>query len=550
MQNKLDNLGITLRKTGRQVCPKCSHTRKNKTDKCLQVTYKDDCVLYNCHNFGCGFTGIVSDKKYNFEIQPKVYKKPLPAKEVSDKEKVYKYFESRGIKRETTQLFNIGYNGSEIIFPYYKHGELVNNKYRTANKTFRQEAESEKTLFGMDICTNLVADTEDYTLTIVEGEFDAMSFIQAGIPAVSIPQGASDNKLECISNCFDFISAFDNIVIAVDADKAGDNIKEVLLERFNKSKACYVIDWSKYDSKDANDALIKGGIDLLQKAYSEREHVPIKGLVNLELQRESIRKFIFSDYNKGLSTGWSNLDNIINVVEDGALAVVTGYPGRGKSTFVDNLLYNLSVNENWKHLVCSFETTVERHVANFIQMHTGKSAKTQGDYAIKEDEFNDSIDYFSNKLFLYDTDESLSIDDIIELAKYAVERYGVKSLTIDPYNRIKRNIGDREDLFIGEMLAKLAFFAKQYGILVIFIAHPKKTFDTSVIPTGYDISGSADWVNMADYLLSVHRDKNKDTGRYIGNTILQVQKVKSEHHGDPSGGTVEFNMFRNRLKEI
>ena len=551
MQSKMNELGIILHSTGRQVCPSCSHTRKNKSDKCLQVTYKDDVILYNCHNYGCSFTGIISDTKYNLEVKPIIYKKPKQPKVIPDKTKVYDYFAKRGISKAIVDTFQIGYTGTEIVFPYYKSGELVNNKYRTGRKTWRQESDSEKTLFAMDICINMIADSQDYTLVLCEGEIDAMSFIEAGIPAVSIPQGASDNKLECISSCYDFISTFNSFVIAVDDDEAGANIKKHLLDRLHKSKDCFVISWQDYDVKDANEALQRGGVELLHKAFAEKTFVPMKGLVDIKQQQSKILAYMFGDYNKGESTGWNDLDKLFRI-QGGNLMVITGFPSRGKSTFANNLLYNLMSENSSKHLICSFENTVERHITEFLELHTGKNARDDGSgFGMTTAEAKSGIDYLADKLYLYDTNESLTVDDIIELATYAVERYGVKTLTIDPYNRIKHPSTDREDKYIGEMLSKLSFFAKQYDVLVIFIAHPKKPPQGNAdAPNMYDISGSSDWYNMADIGITIHRERNPLTNKLNSITSVLVQKVKGWHIGNPSGGTVKMTMNKNKLQEI
>src|SRR3546814_10685228 len=46
------------RRAGKQICPQCSHTRKNKRDPCLSVTTVSGGFLWNCHNPGCGFKGV------------------------------------------------------------------------------------------------------------------------------------------------------------------------------------------------------------------------------------------------------------------------------------------------------------------------------------------------------------------------------------------------------------------------------------------------------------------------------------------------------------
>src|SRR5687768_4746869 len=42
-------------KPGKQLCPECSHTRRNKRERCLSVTAKDGGFVWFCHN--CNFTG-------------------------------------------------------------------------------------------------------------------------------------------------------------------------------------------------------------------------------------------------------------------------------------------------------------------------------------------------------------------------------------------------------------------------------------------------------------------------------------------------------------
>jgi twinkle protein len=246
-RDKLNELGITLRKSGKQTCPKCSQTRKNKDDKCLSVTYGDEAVLYNCHH--CGWSGAVYYRS-KYELK-KDFKKPQEPKIAKDLTPVQKYFEKRGISPKTLDKYKVTCNDKkQIIFPYYKNGELVNVKLRTnlgnGKKTFTQSPDSEKTLFGMDVI-------QDYEkpLIWVEGECDVLALAEQGIYSVSIPQGASENKLECIENCFEFIQQFKQHIIAVDNDKQGDKLKLNLLSRLGREN-CKIVNWKQY--KDANEA--------------------------------------------------------------------------------------------------------------------------------------------------------------------------------------------------------------------------------------------------------------------------------------------------------
>lgn len=77
----------------------------------------------------------------------------------------------------------------------------------------------------------------------------------------------------------------------------------------------------------------------------------------------------------------------------------------------------------------------------------------------------------------------------------------------------------------------------QYNCLVILVAHPRKMNRnpvTNFTPRVemYDINGSADFYNKADYGIVVERDKE------VGVTRVYVDKVKFKHLG--VGGMVTF----------
>lgn len=532
-QQRLNELGITLTKTGKQTCPKCSATRKNKTDKCLSVKYAEDAVLYKCHN--CDWHGNIFYRSKTEFI--KQYKRPEQPKQLSNKDLLYNYFEKRFISKTVVDRYKIGINqNKEIIFPYYKNGELVNVKYRTnlgnGKKTFRQEAETEKTFFGMDE----VLDTKE--VVIVEGEMDVLSCAEYGIEAISVPQGASENKLECIDNCWEFLQKFETYIIAVDNDAAGDKLKLNLLTRLDKNK-CKIVNFKQY--KDANEVLCNN--DDLLAIIKNAEYISPDGVITFYDCMDDILDFHKNGFTKGYSTGWSSLDNKFTI-KTGHLMIITGYPSRGKSFFADNLIYNLSENYDMKHLIASFENTDANHFARFTQMKLEKKFSD-----VQENELCNVFDFIAKHFLRLKIDRMWTIDEICEACELAVRKYGVKTLTIDPYNRLNNNYKDREDKYIGSILGKLCMLAKKLDILVIFIAHPKKP-DSEDAPTMYSISGSSDWYNMADYGIIIHRERNPQTKELFNSPKVIVAKVKDFSLGNPSGGEVELTYSPTKHKIV
>lgn len=535
-RSKLRELGIFLEKSGRQTCPKCSASRKNSKEKCLTVTYDTDAVLYNCHH--CGWSGSVFYRERMY--QKKTYRKPELPKNKDNQSPLIKYFAKRKISEETLKKYNVTYNeNKEIQLPYYKDGELVNIKYRTnlgnGKKTFRQEKDTEKTFYGMDLVD------KNNPLIIVEGEMDVLALAEVGIYAVSVPQGGSDSKLECIENCWEWFKDFKEFVIAVDNDEVGDKLKNTLINRLGKEN-CKIVSWGNF--KDANEVLIAG--EDLASYIANAVQLNPEGLSLYYDSFDLIYKSIFEEDKEFYSTGWEKLDNFIKI-RTGHLMIITGYPSRGKSTFVDNMLVNLAKKYDLKHLIASFETTEEDSYVTLLEMIKQKPIKK-----LKENQTDifDEFEFIATHFYRLSVDRLWDIDQIINLTEFMVKRYGIKTLVIDPYNRLKNEYTDREDKYIGNILAKLCMLSKKLNILVIFVAHPKKP-DGEKVPTMYSISGSGDWYNMADYGIIVHRERDENTKELKNEPTITIAKVKNFKLGKPSGGviTLKYNVDKRILED-
>ena len=544
--NRVKELGITLTKSGKQICPKCSAERKNKTDKCLSVTYGNEALLYCCHH--CGWTGAIP---YYERKGQKHYTRPDGFKNRENLNPLIAYFKKRGISEETLKKYNIGYDEEGyIVFPYYKDGVLVNVKKRknlgNGKKEFIQTKDSEKTFFGIDFVKG------QKELIVVEGEMDVLALAEQGIYAVSVPQGGSDSKLECLANCSnDFLKSFEWFVIAVDNDKVGSGLKENLIARFPRDK-CKIVNWNQY--KDANEALMAG--EDLHKFINNARYLQTDGIYSFsdsDVWDELYTELYNKDKENSYKTGWTEFDKLVNI-RTGYLMVVTGYPSRGKSYFVKNMLMNLSKRYGMKHLMASFEDTKGSLYTSLYELYTGKT-KYKTDYengqnAVEQVLGSKEYDFICEHFKGFQNDRQWDIDSIITRTEIEIMKHGIKTLVIDPYNRLKNDYKDREDKYIGTILSKLCMLAKKHNILVIFVAHPTKP-DSEQPPTMYSISGGGDWYNMADYGIIVHRERKED-GKLDDYPQIEVQKVKNFLLGDPKGGKVilKFNKITRNIENL
>lgn len=106
-------------------------------------------------------------------------------------------------------------------------------------------------------------------------------------------------------------------------------------------------------------------------------------------------------------------------------------------------------------------------------------------------------------------DEELpTVEWVLERARAAVLRYGVRGLVIDPYNELdhRRPSHTSETEYVSQMLTRVKRFAQHYDCHVWFVAHPRQLQNwRGGAPSMYDISGSAHFINKADNGIVVHR---------------------------------------------
>jgi len=558
------------------LCPQCSHTRKKKTDPCLSVTIDadDNGAVFRCHN--CFWDGNVNTKARKADYVPrksapiKVSHTPSPRGD-----KVDDYFAKRGISREVLDRNHVGYEqqwmpGCEsgqavgvITFPYYRDGEVVNVKYRSGTKQFRQIKNAEKVYFGLDDINKFDEDGAFTTdIIIVEGEIDKLSLEMAGFKnVVSVPDGApqlvkdsvpdpeEDTKFSYVWNCREHFKRAERIILAVDSDVQGQALAEELARRYGKAK-CWKVRWptqSDVECKDANDTLIAHGPDVLRECIETAMPYPLKSLHDLDVYEAGNIRLFDGDVEKVYSTGWGDVDEFMKI-RPGEFSVVTGSPGAGKSQFIDAMLINLARLHGWSFALCSFETPPVRHIATLAEIQTGKTFWPASASRMSKDELRESHQWLKKHFhFITAEDESPTIDWILETASQAVMRYGIKGLVIDPYNEIdhKRPVGMTETDYVSQVIAKTKRFAQAHGCHVWFIAHPAKPTrmkDGQYAKVSlYDIAGSAHWHNKADIGLVVIRG--------LAETTLDVRKVRFKEVGHQGEVSLKYDINTGRFAQ-
>lgn len=553
-----NDYGIELAgRTGIEVtttCPQCSGMRKKKNVRCLSVN--TDKQIWYCHH--CSWAGTL---KGGIDRQPEKKKRIIKPEYTQNNvlpDSLVTWFNQRGINQEVLKRYKIDLQSAYmpsvedyqqcITFPYYRGGEVVNIKYRTVKKEFRQIAGAEKTLYGINDLTESWA-------VIVEGEMDKLSFAEIGIyNVVSVPDGApapnskhTDIKFEYLETCKDWLDKLDKIIIATDNDAPGKQLEQELIRRLGVER-CWRVLWPE-GCKDANDVLLQHGHEELRKIISDAVQHPLEGVIEPMDMIFDVLALYQQGLKCGVSTGWLVLDNYYTV-KPGEFTVVTGVPSHGKSQFLDAMMTNIAMDENWKFAVCSPENLpVERHLAKMIELYSGWPFREGFTKRLPPEDLEHCMKWLNEHFVFIAPEESMSIDGIIQTAKKLVYRYGINGLVIDPWNEFDhtRPHGMTETEHVSICLGRLRRFARTNQVHTWLVAHPVKLYrqadGTYPIPSPWDISGSAHFRNKADNCITVWRNDQQTDSREVK---IYVQKIRFKEIGRVGDASLQWNPVNGR----
>ena len=517
-------------------CPLCSSDRQPKNQKAKCASYDWERGLGTCHNCDQSFQLHTYQRKGASE---RTYIRPEGIQSKEPSSKIIEWFKTRGISQKTLIDLNVG-EGSEympqtgktentIKFNYFMGDQLINIKYRDGRKNFKLYKGAEKVFYNINSVVGY-----DWCV-VVEGEMDVLALHEAGIKnAISVPNGATlnTNNLDYLDNCIDYLDDKTKIILAVDADAAGQALRAEFIRRLG-AEVCYLVDFN--GQKDANEYLIENGAEKLRNAIHTSSQVPLEGVTTLYDIHDEVKEFVTNGFKPGFQVGLKNFDNIFSTYT-GQFITVTGIPSSGKSDFVDQMVVGYNNQYGWKTAFASPENQPTYLHAHKLMRKTWQDMPSVGD--IGSDKWLEVTQRVNDNYFFIDM-ERYTLESVLKKGAELVKRKGIKCLVIDPYNKVRDTnaVSDDVNRYTMDYLAKIETFAKKYDVLVFIVAHPTKMYkgqDGKIEePTMYNIKGGGEWYDASYHGLLVHRDYEAKT------TKVKVLKVKFQNLGE-NGAEAHF----------
>jgi twinkle protein len=455
----------------------------------------------------------------------------------------------RGITSATCLTYGVKQATGKHYYPFYDaDGTLAAVKTRdVANKQFSIAGDfNGATLFGQQ----LFAKAGRY-LTVCEGELDAMAAYQmqgSKYPCVSVRNGAAAALKDCKAQ-YEWIDSFENIVIAFDADEAGQKASQAVAELFGgKVKVMK----HKKGYKDACDYLANGsGKEFIDCWWGAEAYVPdgiIQGNTLWDMVSAPIEK-ADCDYP------YEELNKLTYGIRKGELVMVTAGSGLGKSQFLREIVWHILCKTNDNIGLMFLEEGVRKTARSLMSLAVNKPIHLP-DVEVTPEELKDAFDRTlgSDRIYLFDHFGSTSLENIVNRVRYMAKGLGCGYVFLDHLSIIVSggDVGD-ERKALDSIMTKLRMLVQETGISLICVSHLKrpesKGHEEGAATSLAQLRGSGAIAQLSDIVIGLER--NGQAQDMIERNTTSVRVLKNRFSGYTGNcGALLYNGKTGRMLEI
>ena len=452
----------------------------------------------------------------------------------------------RGIRTETAAFYG-------HLYERNANGEIIKTYYPETKHDFRGECNTLRgyktrvlpKVFGMGNIgiTGLSSDFSGQhkfpnggkKVLIVGGEEDKLAAaqmlrdyqIQKGqqeydrYAVVSTTSGEGSLARQCSAQ-YDWLNKFDEIILCMDNDPAGQKAVEKAIQEALKVLPEGKISVMKTSLNDPNKMLLAKKQKQFISNFFDAKPLVATGIVSFGDAAKNIKEFLLAPkiefppmlhrLNEASRGGIRSTGAIVNIIADTSI---------GKTLVSDVLQLWWGFNSPLKATTLSIERTQEEFVVDMLSNHVKKNLtwidpEKAVEYLDTEEGIqmiNDlSYDEYGQPRFYIIDDRTGDLDSLKGQIERAWKMLGSRLFILDPLSDVLRQLPN--DVQEGFMLWEKQM--KKEGLVFINILHTRKPApdkEGKVRPvTEYDALGSGSFVQSADINLVLNRDKMaKDT---------------------------------------
>ena len=311
------------------------------------------------------------------------------------------YFAKRGISNSVAEKYSCGYI-EKWIHPKKRNDSKIFYSSRviipTSPESYVARATDEsnripKMKAGVTHIFNIdVLKTSNQHVVIVEGEFDALSIIEAGNDAIA---------LGSVVNVGKFVNWLKEnkvrphlpLILNLDADDSGQKATEKLSKFLREMHIqFYNVNLIIEGCKDQNESLVKfrdkffervANISKKVQQLQEETRYKLTDFAKIDTWEKNIRTG-----RKAISTGWQSLDQVLDGGLYEGLYVVPGTPGTGKTAFALQMAFQIAMQKQdilYISMEMGEEEIYERHISRISYQLFGNTPQAKTVHSITQE---------------------------------------------------------------------------------------------------------------------------------------------------------------------
>jgi replicative DNA helicase len=488
-------------------------------------------------------SGYISPKELEeegFDVNNVREKEPRPfdPEEFKGPEFEFRGFKQKRITKTVSEKYGVfsrvdeNHEPLSRFYPETREGELVGYHERILPKDFIKHGNGKSTneLFGQN-----VFESGQKFLVITTGQEDAMAVAQVlryekddgtefWTPCVSVSCG-DESVIKQLKANFQYINSFEKVIFMFDQDEAGQKHVDAACRLVSPGKA-YVAKLS-HNAKDPAELLEKKKASAIKQAFWKAEPFNRTDVLHLNQMWDD---FESEDSNVKIPfpQSWNVLNEMMNGGgERGEITLFGALTSIGKSTLVNNFVYNLIENTSFKVGTMYLEGTRREVVRDLLSLDMGENLrkidrKTFDMEGAKKRFFKNLAE--KDQFVFVDHQGSISTEGIFDKLNYLAKAEGCDVIVIDP---VQTAVNSSDNSAIIEFMDTLLKFAKETDTYIVVVSHMRKPdSDDPHNVSEYDLLGSSALNQISYNTILASRDKMAKNPRIRNATKLQMVKCR------------------------
>lgn len=425
---------------------------------------------------------------------------------------------------------------------YDEFNNVVKQKIRTKDKEFKWLGDTTKDgMFGM----HAFKPTENLFVTVVEGELDAVSVVEAcgTFPVVSIANGSGSAARELAKHS-EYLNGFKHVVLCLDQDEPGRKAAKECVDSGIKIGGLYN---AKLSLKDPNEMLIKGKAHELKKALFDAGEVRPDSIKSISEIREKLKPV-----EMGISWPWSYLTQLTYGIRSKQIYTFGAGSGIGKTEVLGQVQTHL-VKQGEKIGIISFEQTPDENLVRLLGSYVGRRLHVPG-VELDMDELDPIMDDLNEKVYWYDHFGSCDLDSTLAKIRYMVKGLGIKYIFLDHLTALAAGMKD-ERKGLDEAMSTIGALVQELDFTLFLVSHLSKpsegkSYEEGRRVTPHAFRGSNSIQYWSTFMFGLERNKLSDDPDERLITTFRIIKDRQTGDSDGSVTALKYNRLNGRLEEI